>query len=106
MAEKDWLGAKEHSRNALAILEKFEIPTTAWRIHTTAANLGRHTKTDMPAETHRKRAEAYIRTLAESLPLDEPLRHSFLSGTPVSRILSQGMPNKVTRNRRSTARSV
>jgi hypothetical protein len=60
---------------------------TAWRIHATAWDLQRHLKNDKSAETHRKRAEAEILTLANSFEADEPLRKSFLAAPPVRRIL-------------------
>ena len=41
MAEKDWKGAEEKIEKGLAVLHKFEIPTTAWRVHATRSDLYR-----------------------------------------------------------------
>jgi tetratricopeptide (TPR) repeat protein len=95
MAEQDWMGAQEYVRRALGILEKFEIPVAAWRVESTARDLFLHAKDHSAAETHRARAEAHILAIANSFAPDEPLRHSFLTAAPVSRILDGGK----TRNR-------
>ncbi len=86
MAGKDWTGAEEKIENGLAVLRKFEIPTTAWRVHATRSALYRHAKDEAAAEAERSRAEAIIMTLADSFAPDEPLRHAFLDAAPIRRI--------------------
>jgi DNA-binding winged helix-turn-helix (wHTH) protein/tetratricopeptide (TPR) repeat protein len=94
IAEQDWNGAREYVDQALAVLEEFEVPVAAWRVHATAWDLYLHAKDDKEAETHRACAEAHILTIANSFATDEPLRQSFLAAAPVRRILS----NRKTRN--------
>jgi hypothetical protein len=73
-----YLGSAEgYLKEAVAILEKSEIPTAAWRVHAAAGDLQRHLKNDKAAETHRERAQAEI--LANSFAPDEPLGKSFLT---------------------------
>jgi DNA-binding winged helix-turn-helix (wHTH) protein/tetratricopeptide (TPR) repeat protein len=86
MAAKDWKGAQEHIEKALAILQKFDIPTTGWRVHATRSDLCRHAKADTAAEVHRARAEAIVLALADSFAPDEPLRDALLWSAPVRRI--------------------
>jgi tetratricopeptide (TPR) repeat protein len=86
MAAKDWKRAERHIESALAIVAKFDIPTTGWRVHATRSDLARSVKDDTAAEDHRARAEAVVLALAESFDRDEPLRHAFLSSPRVRRI--------------------
>jgi hypothetical protein len=87
MAEKDWKAAEEKIEKGLAVLQKFEIPTTAWRVHATRSDLSRHAHNETAAEAHRARAEAIVLALADSFAPDDPLRHAFLAAAPVRRIL-------------------
>src|SRR5262249_39399554 len=66
MAAKDWKRAEQHIESALAIVAKFDIPTTGWRVHATRSDLARCVKDDTAAEHHRTRAEAVVLALAES----------------------------------------
>jgi tetratricopeptide (TPR) repeat protein len=86
MARHEWARAWEHIRKSLAIVDAFQIPTVAWRVHATCADLNRHQKDADAAEAHRARAEAVIVALADSFEIDEPLRQSFLSAAEVQRI--------------------
>jgi DNA-binding winged helix-turn-helix (wHTH) protein/tetratricopeptide (TPR) repeat protein len=86
MAEKDWKGAEEKIAKGLAVVQEFEIPTTAWRVHATRSDVYRQTKNQTAAEAHRARAEAIILALADSFAADDPLRHAFLAAAPVRRI--------------------
>src|SRR5215468_11248134 len=88
MAEQDWKRAEENIEKGLAVLDKFEIPTTAWRVHATRSDLYRQTRDETAAEAERARAEAIILALADSFAADEPLRHTFLAAAPVRRIRS------------------
>ena len=95
ISAQDWDGAQEYVEQALGVLEKFEVPVAAWRVHATAWDLYLHAKNDKVAEAHRACAEAHILTIANSFAPDEPLRQLFLTAAPVHRILSNGK----TRNR-------
>jgi len=94
LAGKDWKSAEAHLQQALAVLERFEIPTTAWRVHATASELYRHAKNGAVAETHRARAEAIVLALADSFAPDEPLRNTFLESAPIRRIRGRGPGSK------------
>jgi hypothetical protein len=72
----------------VAIVETYQIPTAARRVHTTYSDLCRQQGNEDAAEIHRARAEAVILSLADSFAPDESLRQSFLSSTPVRSILS------------------
>ncbi len=86
MAEKNWKGAEEKIEKGLAVLQRFEIPTTAWRVHGTRSDLHRRARNEPAAEAERARADAIILALANSFAPDDPLRHAFLSAAPVRRI--------------------
>ncbi|HEY8714652.1 MAG TPA: AAA family ATPase [Candidatus Acidoferrum sp.] len=97
IAAKNWRKAEASVQNGLAILEKFEIPVTAWRLQSTAWDLYQHMKNEQAAETHRQRAEAGILKLANSFAPDEPLRATFLAAPPVHQILREQVLSKTTR---------
>jgi len=99
MAEKDWKGAEEDIEHGLAVLDRFDIPTVAWRLHATRSELYRHSRNDHAAEASRVRAESVILTLANSFDAGEPLRRSFLAAGPVQRILGASAPGKRARER-------
>jgi len=86
MAEGDWARAVDHVQTSLRIVETFEVPTTAWRVHATCADLYRYLEKDDVAEMHRSRAEAIVLALADSFAADEPLRQALLSAPDVCRI--------------------
>jgi hypothetical protein len=90
MAEKDWKGAEEKIEQALAVVQTVEIPTTAWRVHATRADLYRRERKTTAAEVHRARAEEIILALANSFAPDDPLRHTFLSAALIRRIRQGG----------------
>src|SRR6266436_3016658 len=87
MAEKDWQGADRDIERGLAVLERFDVPTVAWRLHATRSELYRRSRNGDAAEVHRARAERVILSLANSFEPDEPLRRSFLAAGPVRRLL-------------------
>jgi len=87
IAEKDWMLASESIQEALAIVEKREVPMSAWRVHATAWEFYRLQKNDEAAERHRAQTAARIHALAGSFLEDEPLRGIFLAADPVRRIL-------------------
>jgi tetratricopeptide (TPR) repeat protein len=102
LAEKDWKGAEENIGKGLAVLDKFEIPTTAWRVHATRSDLYRQTRNETAAEAERARAEAIILALADSFASDDPLRHAFLAAAPVRRIRRVGVGSTGGRQRRGS----
>jgi hypothetical protein len=69
---------------ALSIVEQWDIPVAAWRVHATAAQAA---KAGLVPPHLQLSAETIIR-LADSLPRSEPLREIFLSAPPIRRILS------------------
>jgi tetratricopeptide (TPR) repeat protein len=100
MAEKDWRGAEDKIEKGLAVLQRFEIPTTAWRVHATRSDLCRQAKNEAAAETERARAEAIILALANSFAPNDPLRDAFLAAPEVRGILRVGGEKRSGRQRR------
>jgi len=90
-AEGDFNRAQSCIGHALSAMEGFEVPLAAWRAHGTAAELYTRRGNDAAAEQHRASSRATILRLADSLPLDEPLRARFLSAPSVRRIVD-GQP--------------
>jgi len=87
IAENDLSAARDHIRQALAIVDKFEILIAAWQSYATAWQLYDHTNERQTAKNNREHAEACIRQIAESFEADEPLRATFLSAAPVRQVL-------------------
>jgi tetratricopeptide (TPR) repeat protein len=92
VAQKHWEAAEEKIEKGLAVLQAFEIPTTAWRVHATRSDLYRQAKNDAAAEVHRARAEGIILALANSFAHDDPVRTAFLAAAPVRRIRTLRSP--------------
>jgi tetratricopeptide (TPR) repeat protein len=88
IAEGEWIAAGESIKAALSILEKRDVPLSAWRMHSTAWEFFRHQHNCESAESHRLRAEEGLLALARSFPEQEPLRAIFLASDPVRRVLS------------------
>jgi len=88
-AREDWLGAREYTENALALLERYEIPTSAWHVHRTAGDLCAAQCEPERAARHRERAKEEILKIADSFETGEPLRESFLAAAPVRRLFEQ-----------------
>ena len=78
--------ANECICNALNLVEQFEIPLAAWRVHATAAEVAAHNP-DL-ARAHWSHSAQTIIRLADSLSPQELLREIFLSAPPVRRILA------------------
>jgi len=89
IAEQAWETAADHLREALSIVERFEVPVAAWQVHATAWDFYRHAKNEEAAESNRAFAEAHILAIANSFMSDEPLRRSFLSAPRVRRVLDK-----------------
>ncbi len=85
---------------ALQAMEGFELPLAAWRVHGTAAALHERMREPGPAEKHRELSRATIMKLADSMPLEEPLRKKFLLA-PAVRSLLDGKPLRL-----ATARGI
>ena len=85
-AEKNSSGARQCIESALAILDRFEIPVSAWRVHATAWDLYGGEGEYERAEGHRARAKEVIMRIADSFEQGEPLRESLLTAAPVLRI--------------------
>jgi DNA-binding winged helix-turn-helix (wHTH) protein/tetratricopeptide (TPR) repeat protein len=87
IAEKRRALALECIENALAVVNRFEIPVSAWRVHATAWELYSHEGEYTRAAQHRSRAREVIMSIADSFEPGEPLRESLLSAAPVRHIL-------------------
>lgn len=74
---KDWRSAETDVLAAASRTEAFQIPTSAWRVQATAAELDRRWGRDAAAEEHRRRAVAIVGELVASLDGD-PLGGSLL----------------------------
>ena len=98
MAEKDAKAAEEKIEKGLAVLQAFEIPTTAWRVHATRSDLYRQAKNNAAAEVQRARAEGIILALANSFAPDDPVRTAFLAAAPVRRIRTHPSGSDATRS--------
>jgi tetratricopeptide (TPR) repeat protein len=90
IAQKRRDDARQHIENALAILDKFDLPVVAWRVYSTAWALYRYAEENERAEEHRARAKEVIMRLADSFEPGEPLRQSLLSAAPIRRIFESG----------------
>jgi len=88
-AAKDFDSATECIHNALAILDRFEIPLAGWQVHRTAWNLYAALGDREKADRHRARAQGLIMSVADSFEPGEPLRESFLAAPPIRRIFEQ-----------------
>jgi hypothetical protein len=87
IAEEDWSAAQDYIRNGEELVGKFEIPNSAWRIHSTGYRIFLHKGLRDEAIKHGTKAREYIFALADSFPEQEPLRKTFLSAEPIRRIV-------------------
>jgi len=60
------------------LLDKVEIPVSAWRVHATGWDLCQERGDDEGGDEHRARAKALIMRIADSFEYNEPLRESLL----------------------------
>ena len=104
MAQRDLERAHECVKNALSTMERFEVPVAAWRVHATAAELYRGSEKSKEAEHHLELSRATILKLADSLPVEEPLRKTFLSAPSVRKVLGTGEPTNGARSRTTSNR--
>jgi DNA-binding winged helix-turn-helix (wHTH) protein len=89
LANRDHPRARDCIGQALATVQRFELPLAAWRVHATAADLEEGTGNLKAARLHRDLSRATILRLANSLPEEEPLRKIFLSAPAVVGVLSK-----------------
>ncbi len=68
-------------------MKGFEIPLASWRVHATAAELHQYSGNSELADYHLAISRDTIMKLANSLPVEEPLRQIFLSAPIVRKIL-------------------
>jgi hypothetical protein len=87
MTEKNLTSGEKFLQNALAILAKFNVPVSVWRVHFTAWEFFIRKKDQATAGTHRAEAERGIFAIANSFEADEPLRGTFLAAEPVRKVL-------------------
>ena len=89
LAEQDLDRAQDFIAKALQSTEGYEVPLAHWRVHFTAAELYGHLGNRALADKHRELSRATIMKLADSLPAEEPLRHTFLAAPLVRRVLDE-----------------
>jgi DNA-binding winged helix-turn-helix (wHTH) protein/tetratricopeptide (TPR) repeat protein len=87
MKEKDWNSAGHCVEAALAVMERYEVPLVAWRVHATAWDLYR-IDDQSRGDQHLRMAKELIMKLANSFAPGEHLRDTFLDGGPVSRVVA------------------
>jgi len=98
-AERNGRKAREYIDNALAVLDKFEIPVAGWHVHRTAWDISWDEGDHENAENHRLRAIQVIMKIADSFEPDEPLRACFLGVPPISANFGSGYLCVTTRSR-------
>jgi len=81
--------ARAHIENALAVVDKLEIPVSGWQVHRTAADLCEDEGDHVRAIEHRARAQQLIMKIADSFEPGEPLRASFLAVPSIHRLREQ-----------------
>ena len=86
-----WARARQCIEKALAILDKFDIPVAAWRVHATAWDLYNHAGQNEKADGHRARAQQVIMRIADSFEPGEPPKEALLSAAPVRRIFGRAV---------------
>jgi hypothetical protein len=88
-AEGNGRRARAHIENALAILDRLEIPVSGWQVHRTAADLCEDEGDHAGAREHRARAQELVMKIADSFEPGEALRASFLAVPPIHRLREQ-----------------
>jgi DNA-binding winged helix-turn-helix (wHTH) protein len=89
LANRDHPRARDCIGQALATVQRVELPLAAWRVHATAADLEEGLGNLKAARLHRDLSRATILQLANSLPEAEPLRRIFLAAPAVVGVLSK-----------------
>ena len=91
-----WQEAEPFIQQALKILQRVEIPLTSWHVNGMAWQIYRSLRAEDAAELYRKVAAKDISKIAESLPVDEPLRSKFLGAPAVAQIVNGGSRTKIS----------
>ena len=86
MAEQNTSSAEQAIKRGLEILEAFEVPMAAWQLHATAWNFYRNANKDT-ADHHLECAASGILRIADSFPLKESLRETFLGAVRVRQVI-------------------
>jgi DNA-binding winged helix-turn-helix (wHTH) protein/tetratricopeptide (TPR) repeat protein len=92
IAELDQTRARDCIAKGLSAMEGFEVPLAAWRVHATAFELYQNSGDRDSADRHLALSRETIIKLANSLPAEQPLRHTFLSAPMVRNILGSETP--------------
>jgi tetratricopeptide (TPR) repeat protein len=99
MAGQNPKGAEHALGEGLEILEIFEVPIAAWRLHATAWDFYRNAINKEMVDYHLESAVSSIWRIADSFPLSEPLRATFLAAAPVQRIIKSAPERSVQEHR-------
>jgi hypothetical protein len=89
MVESDLARAADCIGRAVASIEGLEVPLAAWRVHATAAECADRARDGRAAQRHGELSRTTILELADTLPLEEPLRSTFLSAPAVRVVLDR-----------------
>jgi DNA-binding winged helix-turn-helix (wHTH) protein/tetratricopeptide (TPR) repeat protein len=103
MAGADVARAQECIGKAFSAINEADLPLATWRVHATAAELFGRSGDSGSAEHHRELGRVAILKLANSLPVDEPLRQTFLSAPAVTKVLGSRQPTGLTAHRSKLA---
>src|SRR5215475_4744067 len=87
LAQREWAGTENHLSKALDIVDRFEVPLAAWRVHSVASEFYQQAKESVLAEQHRDNAASIVLTMARSLDAHQSLRDKFLAAEPVRKVL-------------------
>lgn len=88
LAENDWSAARESIQQAVATVDRVE-NLAAWQVYATAWQFHCLVKEDGLAQQNHARARASVLKIADTFPLNEPLRATFLAAAPIRRILDE-----------------
>lgn len=87
LAEEDFDCVQDSLAMALKAMEGFQVPLAQWRVDAAAAELHQRLGNKDLANNHRELSRDTIMRLANSLPTEDPLRHTFLSAPMIRKIL-------------------
>ena len=87
LAQREWAATEDHLSNALDIVNRFEVPLAAWRVHSVASEFYQQAKEPAIAEQHRDKAASIVLTMARSLDAHQSLRDKFLAAKPMRKVL-------------------
>ena len=87
MIQQEGAVTKEHLVKALDIVNRFDVPLAAWRVHGVASEYYQQAKEPASAEQHRDNAVSIVLAMARSLDAHGSLRDKFLAAEPVRKVL-------------------